>query len=82
MIFLPRPYTCVNQPIYRASDENALEVDFGAFDFSTPRLALPQSIGNGVQFVAKFLSVQLRKDSESMKPLLDYLIALKHQGEV
>lgn len=66
----------------RANDENALELDFGTFDFSTPHMALPQSIGNGVQFVAKFLSSQLRKDSQSMKPLLDYLIALQHQGEV
>ncbi|XXG87325.1 hypothetical protein AAC387_Pa11g2039 [Persea americana] len=64
-----------------ASDENALELDFGAFDSSTPHMVLPQSMGNGVQFIAKFLSSQLRKDSESMKPLLDYLIALKHQGE-
>ncbi|RWR92903.1 sucrose synthase 7-like protein isoform X6 [Cinnamomum micranthum f. kanehirae] len=64
-----------------ANDENALELDFGAFDSSTPHMVLPQSMGNGVQFIAKFLSSQLRKDSESMKPLLDYLIALKHHGE-
>ncbi|RWR78550.1 Sucrose synthase [Cinnamomum micranthum f. kanehirae] len=64
-----------------ATDENALEVDFGAFDAATPQLVLPQSIGKGVQFVARFLSSQLRKDSASMKPLLDYLIALNHQGE-
>ncbi|XXG39245.1 hypothetical protein AAC387_Pa01g0255 [Persea americana] len=64
-----------------AKDENALEVDFGAFDASTPQIVLPQSMGNGAQFVARFLSSQLRKDSASMKPLLDYLIALNHQGE-
>ncbi|XP_077246359.1 sucrose synthase 7-like isoform X2 [Tasmannia lanceolata] len=64
-----------------ANDENALEVDFGAFDFSTPHMILPSSIGNGTQFVAKFLSSKLREDSESMKPLLDFLLALNHQGE-
>lgn len=68
--------------MYRATDENALEVDFGAFDAATPQLVLPQSMGKGVQFVARFLSSQLREDSASMKPLLDYLIALNHQGEV
>ncbi|XP_077220041.1 sucrose synthase 7-like isoform X2 [Tasmannia lanceolata] len=64
-----------------ANDENALEVDFGALDFSTPYMILPSSIGNGVQFVAKFLSSKLREDSDSMKPLLDYLQARNHQGE-
>ncbi|XP_058090484.1 sucrose synthase 7-like isoform X2 [Magnolia sinica] len=65
-----------------ANDENALEVDFGAFEFSTPHTVLPSSIGNGVQYVTKFLSSKLMKQgSESMKPLLDYLIALNHQGQ-
>lgn len=77
-----QPYSCVIIPMYRAKDENALEVDFGAFDAYTPQIVLPQSMGNGAQFVARFLSSQLRKDSASMKPLLDYLIALNHQGEV
>lgn len=61
-----------------AKDENALEVDFGAFDHSTPHLTLPSSIGKGLPFVARFLSSRLHENSESMKPLLDYLLALKH----
>lgn len=82
MNFLFKTNGTVTTPMCRANDENALELDFGAFDSSTPHMVLPQSMGNGVQFIAKFLSSQLRKDSESMKPLLDYLIALKHHGEV
>ncbi|XP_058098154.1 sucrose synthase 7-like [Magnolia sinica] len=64
-----------------AVDENSLEVDFRPFEFHTPHMALPSSIGNGVQFVAKFLSLKLRRDSKSMNSLLDYLIALNHRGE-
>ncbi|KAK8948115.1 Sucrose synthase 7 [Platanthera guangdongensis] len=61
-----------------AKDENALEIDFGVFDRSTPRLTLPSSIGNGVHFLARFLSTKL---SENFEPLLDYLIALNGRGE-
>ncbi|KAF5201293.1 Sucrose synthase, partial [Thalictrum thalictroides] len=64
-----------------AKDDNALEVDFGAFDFSLPRLTLSSSIGKGVDYVSKFMSSKLRGDSESAKALLDYLLALNHQGE-
>ncbi|KAK2987667.1 hypothetical protein RJ640_027919, partial [Escallonia rubra] len=64
-----------------ANDENALEVDFGAFDFSTPRLTLPSSIGNGVNFISKFITTKFSKSSESAMPLLEYLLALNHQGE-
>nr|CAD1830657.1 unnamed protein product [Ananas comosus var. bracteatus] len=64
-----------------AKDENALEIDFGAFNLSTPLLALPSSVGNGMQFVSRFLSSKLGDKSESMKPLLDYLLALNHRGE-
>ncbi|KAJ6340505.1 hypothetical protein OIU77_008297 [Salix suchowensis] len=64
-----------------ASDENALEVDFGAMDFSTPRLTLSSSIGNGLNHMSKFMSSKLRGSSEAAKPLLDYLLALDHQGE-
>ncbi|KAK3041895.1 hypothetical protein RJ639_002177, partial [Escallonia herrerae] len=64
-----------------ANDENALEVDFGAFDFSTPRLTLPSSIGNGVNFISKFITTKFSKNTESAKPLLEYLLALNHQGE-
>ncbi|KAK8934713.1 Sucrose synthase 7 [Platanthera zijinensis] len=61
-----------------AKDENALEIDFGVFDRLTPRLTLPSSVGNGVHFLARFLSSKL---SENFEPLLDYLIALNCRGE-
>ncbi|KAK9278694.1 hypothetical protein L1049_028268 [Liquidambar formosana] len=56
-----------------ADDENALEIDFGALDFSTPHMSLSSSIGNGVNFISK--------DSENAKALLEWLLALNHQGE-
>nr|XP_034925681.1 sucrose synthase 7-like [Populus alba]TKS17424.1 sucrose synthase 7-like isoform X2 [Populus alba] len=64
-----------------ASNENALEVDFEAMDFSTPRLTLSSSIGNGLNYMSKFMSSKLRGSSDAAKPLLDYLLALEHQGE-
>ncbi|XP_020241227.1 sucrose synthase 7-like isoform X2 [Asparagus officinalis] len=64
-----------------AQDENALEVDFGTFDHATPHLTLPSSIGNGLPCVARFLSSKLHENSESMKPLIDYLLSLKHRRE-
>ncbi|XP_072995765.1 sucrose synthase 7-like [Typha latifolia] len=64
-----------------AKDELALEVDFGALDLSTPHLTLPSSIGKGMQFVSKFLSSKLSEKSTSIKPLLDYLLALNYRGE-
>jgi sucrose synthase len=67
---------------FRAKDDNSLEVDFGALDLSTPHLTLPSSIGNGMQFVSKFMSSKLSDKPESMKPLLDYLLALNYRGEV
>jgi hypothetical protein len=67
---------------FRAKDDNSLEVDFGALDLSTPHLTLPSSIGNGLQFVSKFMSSKLGGKPESMKPLLDYLLTLNYRGEV
>ncbi|KAG5515357.1 hypothetical protein RHGRI_036414 [Rhododendron griersonianum] len=75
-----------------ANNENALEVDFGAFDYSTRRLTLSSCIGNGVDFVSKFMASKTGGDTSSKKkktggdlehakPLLDYLLALNHQGE-
>ncbi|KAL3512447.1 hypothetical protein ACH5RR_025164 [Cinchona calisaya] len=64
-----------------SKDENALEVDFGAFDFGTPQLALSSSIGKGVSFISKFMASKLSGDPESAKPLLEYLLTLNHQGE-
>ncbi|GFP82406.1 sucrose synthase 5 [Phtheirospermum japonicum] len=62
-----------------ANDENALEIDFGAMDFSMPRLTLSSSIGNGVNYISKFLTSKL--NSSSAQSLVDYLLSLNHQGE-
>ncbi|GFZ17994.1 sucrose synthase 6 [Actinidia rufa] len=64
-----------------AKDENALELDFGAFDFSSRRLTLSSSIGNGVDFISKFMASKTSGDLEHSKPLLEYLLALNHNGE-
>ncbi|KAL5721659.1 sucrose synthase [Ranunculus cassubicifolius] len=64
-----------------AKDENVLELDFGAFDHSMPKLTLSSSIGNGVNYISKFMSSKLRGDTGSSKVFLDYLIALNRQGE-
>ncbi|XP_062159903.1 sucrose synthase 7-like [Alnus glutinosa] len=64
-----------------ANDENALEIDFGAMDFSTPRMALSSSIGNGVGFISRFMTSRLHGSCDGAKPLLDYLQALNHHGE-
>ena len=66
----------------RAKDANALEVDFGAFDFSVPHLTLSSSIGNGLGFVSKFATSKLSGSLESAQPLVDYLLSLNHEGEV
>jgi hypothetical protein len=66
----------------RAKDENALEVDFSAFDFSIPHLTLSSSIGKGNNFVAKFVTSKLSGRMENAQPLVDYLLSLKHLGEV
>ncbi|KAF4354289.1 hypothetical protein G4B88_007418 [Cannabis sativa] len=64
-----------------ANDENALEVDFGAVNFSVPNLTLPSSIGNGLAFVSKFITSKLSGKLEYAQPLVDYLLSLQHQGE-
>ncbi|KAK6925444.1 Sucrose synthase [Dillenia turbinata] len=64
-----------------AKDGYALEVDFGTLESSIPRLTLSSSIGNGLNFVSKFMISKLTGDAESAKPLLDYLLALGHHGE-
>lgn len=66
----------------RANDENALEVDFRAIDFSTPHLTLSSSIGNGLDYVSKFMTSKLAGRLENSQPLVDYLLSLNHQGEV
>ncbi|XP_031117301.1 sucrose synthase 5-like isoform X2 [Ipomoea triloba] len=64
-----------------AQDDNALEIDFGAIDFSIPHLTLSSSIGNGLDYVAKFLSTKLNARSELAQALVDYLLTLNHQGD-
>ncbi|KAL3845063.1 hypothetical protein ACJIZ3_002466 [Penstemon smallii] len=64
-----------------ANDENALEIDFGAMDFSLPHLTLSNSIGNGVGYISKFLTSKLNNKTESAQSLVDYLLSLNHQGE-
>lgn len=66
----------------RAKDEYALEIDFGAVDFSTPHLTLSSSIGNGLSYVSKFLTSKLNASSTSAQCLVDYLLTLNHQGDV
>ncbi|KAM3388840.1 hypothetical protein ACQJBY_011145 [Aegilops geniculata] len=80
----PSEYLKFKETLYDekwAKDDNSLEVDFGALDLSTPRLTLPSSIGNGMQFVSKFMSSKLNGRPESMKPLLEYLLTLNYRGE-
>nr|GMC77578.1 sucrose synthase 5-like [Ipomoea batatas] len=64
-----------------AKDENSVEVDFGAFDYSNPRLALSASIGKGLNFISKFMTSKFGGNLEDAKPLLDYLLALNYHGE-
>ncbi|KAK1436024.1 hypothetical protein QVD17_01799 [Tagetes erecta] len=80
----PSHYLKLKESIYDqewAKDENALELDFGAFDLGTPRLILPSSIGNGLGYVSKFTTSRIGGDLENAKPLLDHLLALKYNGE-
>lgn len=70
------------QKYFRANDENALEIDFGAMDFKSPTMSLPSSIGNGVNFASKFITSKLYAQTSSQQMLVDYLLALNYQGEV
>ncbi|KAI7741049.1 hypothetical protein M8C21_021793 [Ambrosia artemisiifolia] len=80
----PSQYLKFKESIYDqdwAKDENTLEIDFGAFDFGTPRLILPSSIGNGLGYISKFMTSRIGGDLDSAKPLLDHLLALNYHGE-
>lgn len=68
--------------IFRANDENALELDFGSMDFKSPTMSLSSSIGHGVNFASKFITSKLYAQSGSQQLLVDYLLSLDHQGEV
>ncbi|XP_022141347.1 sucrose synthase 5-like isoform X2 [Momordica charantia] len=63
------------------NDENALEVDFGAIEFTTPHLTIPSSIGEGLSYTTKFLTSKLSGKLENSQPLVDYLLSLDYQGE-
>eukprot|EP00250_Pteridium_aquilinum_P014599 c22086_g1_i1 orf=234-2723(+) len=58
-----------------------LELDFEPFNASFPRLSMPSSIGNGVQFLNRHLSSRLFGDPESMQPLFEFLRMHKHDGQ-
>ncbi|XP_076926519.1 sucrose synthase 7-like [Bidens hawaiensis] len=80
----PSQYLKFKESIYDqewAKDENALELDFGAFDIGTPRLILPSSIGNGLGYISKFMTSRINGDLDNAKPLLDHLLALNYHGE-
>ncbi|XP_031407618.1 sucrose synthase 6 isoform X2 [Punica granatum] len=65
-----------------AKDDYALEIDFEAVDFTTPRMALPSSIGNGLGFITKTITSRIgRKSNHNAKPLVDFLLSLNYQGE-
>ncbi|GMH13223.1 hypothetical protein Nepgr_015064 [Nepenthes gracilis] len=64
-----------------SKDENALEVNFGAMDYSMPHLTLSSSIGKGISFISKFLSSRIWGEQEAAKPLVDYLLSLQLHGE-
>ncbi|OMO49912.1 Sucrose synthase [Corchorus capsularis] len=65
-----------------ANDENALEIDFSAINYNLPHLTLPSSIGNGANYISKFIFSKLYDNcGHSSSQLLDYLLALNHQGE-
>ncbi|KAK2974102.1 hypothetical protein RJ640_009605 [Escallonia rubra] len=73
--FTSHLFTC------RAKDGNALELDFEALECTMPRLTLSSSIGNGVNYISKFLTSRLNQNSESAQPLVDYLLSLNIHGE-
>ncbi|XP_023551675.1 sucrose synthase 5-like [Cucurbita pepo subsp. pepo] len=80
----PAEFLKLKETIYDeewASDENALEVDFGAIEFTTPHLTIPSSIGEGLSYTTKFLTSKLSGKLENSQPLVDYLLSLDYQGE-
>lgn len=65
-----------------ACDDNALEIDFGAFELLRPSLSLSSSIGSGVSYISKFITSKLISGNpETAKPLLDFLHGLSHEGQ-
>lgn len=72
----------IHTKLCRANDDNSLQVDFGAFDITTPCLTLPSFIGKGVNFISKFMTTKFSGNPESAMPLVEYLLALNHRGKV
>ncbi|KAI4375523.1 hypothetical protein MLD38_013381 [Melastoma candidum] len=64
-----------------AKDENALELDFCAFDFPIPHMTLSSSIGKGLDFICKHLSSKLNRNLDNSQPLVDFLLSLNYHGE-
>lgn len=64
-----------------AKDENSLEIDFEAMDSTLPRLTLSSSIGNGINFISKFLTTKLHGRAQSAQPIIDYLLSLNLHGD-
>ncbi|KAE9621511.1 putative sucrose synthase [Lupinus albus] len=58
-----------------------LELDFEPFNALSPRPTLNKSIGNGVEFLNRYLSAKLFHDQESMKPLLEFLRLHSYNGK-
>eukprot|EP00850_Spirogloea_muscicola_P009246 SM000051S17606 [mRNA] locus=s51:737018:741274:+ [translate_table: standard] len=65
----------------REVGEYQLELDFEPFNASFPKLTQSRSIGNGVQFLNRFLSSRMFHQDASLQPLLDFLRLHKHAGQ-
>nr|BCM94854.1 sucrose synthase 2 [Eustoma grandiflorum] len=66
----------------QAEDPFVLELDFEPFNATFPRPTRSSYIGNGVQFLNRHLSSILFRNKDSLEPLLDFLRAHKHKGQV
>ncbi|KAM7277759.1 hypothetical protein ACFE04_004893 [Oxalis oulophora] len=66
----------------QSNDSYVLELDFEPFNATFPRPNRSSSIGNGVQFLNRHLSSIMFRNKESLEPLLDFLRAHKHDGQV
>ncbi|KAF6139811.1 hypothetical protein GIB67_009658 [Kingdonia uniflora] len=63
------------------NDNFVLELDFEPFNASFPRPTLSKSIGNGVEFLNRYLSAKMFHDKDSMHPLLDFLRVHNYKGK-
>ncbi|KAK3005070.1 hypothetical protein RJ639_016376 [Escallonia herrerae] len=66
----------------QANDNYVLELDFAPFNATFPRPTRSSYIGNGVQFLNRHLSSIMFRNKDSLEPLLDFLRAHKHKGQV